>query len=488
MALSGQGWQDELQSFLPHALDCVDPNCLHPLCVNLKLTLRHIQHCKKLDQCTICQGMRSLAVNHSNSCRDYYCRVPFCMESKVTTQQQILMDELVKTSPDGDLQGQENNDLHVKETDEKYTNADITRNIVASPSTHMAETGKATTPDELTKVGGKQRAENVPTSGEDGVWTLASQPPPSSKITKIVPAFSIGKTIQPEWTEQPHLRVGSPKTSHPTAQKLRNHGAPSSEIKSQSIPSSNPIKDPPKTHCQPGTKRKLQSFISTNNMPFPASKVSRSASDVKGAEEDDCPEIEIIDSKSGGGLTFKVTGAAIKKDANIPHKRKLSLEELSKKTPSNHVASEQKRESPQPLRPVHSGKRRSVKKTPKPSSKPASFATKSPTKPATWNGTYDALGMNFQEEFQASNQIVDDSMDRYIDAVFPTPPPSPAFEMSFAEPVKTNDSFLKSVLLDTLFQLLGVVTQPKTKQQEAIFVDLLERTLRVMKTEIAKKQ
>ena len=485
--MSGQGWQDELQSFLPHALDCVDPNCLHPLCVNLKLTLRHIQHCQKSDQCTICQGMRSLAVNHSNSCRDYYCRVPFCMESKVTTQQQILMDELVKTSPDGDLHGKENNDLHVKETDKKYTNDDITRNVfVASPSTHMAETGNATTPDELTKVGGKQCAENVPTSGEDGVWTLANQPPPSSKITKIVPAFSIGKTIQPEWTEQSFLRVGSPKSSHPTAQRLRNHSAPSSESKSQSTPSSNPIQDPPKTHCQPGTKRKLQRFISTNNMPFPASKVSRSASDVKGAEEDDCPEIEIIDSKSCGGLTFKVTGAAIEKDAKIPQKRKLSLEDLSKKTPSNHVASEQKRESPQPLRPVH---RRSVSKNPKrPSSKPASYATKGPTKPATWNGTYDALGMNFQVEFQASNQVADDSMDRYIDAVFPTPPPSPAFEMSFAEPVKTNDSFLKSVLLDTLFQLLGVVTQPKTKQQEAIFVDLLEHTLRVMKTEIAKKQ
>ena len=488
MALSGQAWQDELQSFLPHALDCVDPNCLHPLCVNLKLTLRHAQQCKKLDQCTICQGMRSLAVNHSNSCRDYYCRVPFCMEAKVTTQQQILMDELVKTITDEDLHGQEDDHLHVKDTDEKYANDDITKNVVASPSIHIAETGKATTPDELAKVGGKQCTANVPASGEDVVCTLENQPPASSKITKIVPVFSIGKTIQPEWTEQPHSRVGLLKSSRPTAQKLTNHGGPPNDSKlSQSIQTSKPKQDPPKTHCQPGTKRKLQSFISTNNTPFPAPKVARSASDVKGVAEDDSPEIEIIDSKSCGGLTFKVAGAVIQKDANNPHKRK-----LSKKTPSNHVASEPKRESSLPLRPVHSGKRRSVSNTPTMSPKPSSssYATKCPTKAATWNGTYDAPGMHFQVDFQASNQVADqDSMDRYIDAVpfIPTPPPSPAFEMTFAEPVKTNDSFLKSVLLDTLFQLLGVVTQPKTKQQEAIFVDLLERTLRVMKTELIAK-
>ena len=40
--------------------------------------------------------------------------------------------------------------------------------------------------------------------------------------------------------------------------------------------------------------------------------------------------------------------------------------------------------------------------------------------------------------------------------------------------------------LETLFQLLDVVTQPKTKQ-EAFFVDVLERTLLLMRTEIAKE-
>ena len=59
--------------------------------------------------------------------------------------------------------------------------------------------------------------------------------------------------------------------------------------------------------------------------------------------------------------------------------------------------------------------------------------------------------------------------------------------MWFDETIQASESSLKNVLLETLFQLLGVVTQPKTKQQEAFFVDLLERTLLLMRTEIAKE-
>ena len=98
MSSTGQAWQDELQSFLPHSLDCVDPKCVLPLCVNLKLTLRHAQHCEKGEQCHICQGMKTLAATHSNSCRNYYCNVPFCFQAKVATQQQMLMDELEKAT------------------------------------------------------------------------------------------------------------------------------------------------------------------------------------------------------------------------------------------------------------------------------------------------------------------------------------------------------------------------------------------------------
>lgn len=79
-------------------------------------------------------------------------------------------------------------------------------------------------------------------------------------------------------------------------------------------------------------------------------------------------------------------------------------------------------------------------------------------------------------------------MDDFLEEMFSTPPPSPTFEMWLGENAgpKENSSALKVVLLETLFQLFGVVTQPKTEKQEAVFVDLLERTLGMMKTEIAK--
>ena len=469
MASSGQGWKDELQSFLPHALDCVDPNCLRPLCVNLKLTLRHVQLCEKSDQCTICQGMKSLAVTHSNSCRDYYCRVPFCMEAKVTTQQQILIDELVKTSPDG----QKDSNLHVKEADKKCGSEDLSRKAVNSCP--MPVTGQTTTSGELTKMSGEECAEKVPHSDPDVdvVWTVAQNSPLGSQNTSQVP-ISIGKTFLPEWTEPSHFQpatVGSPKRFQPRTHKAESpsHGGLSSDSE-RPIPSSKTTADPPKTNCKPGTKRKLQNFISTN-MSMPASKMYRSASDGKGAQNDDCPEFEIVLRKSSE--SFKMNDAAAIKDNTIVHKRSSSNVELSTK---------QKRENPTPLHPAQSIKRNpSLKTTFKPPTKETAKAT-------NWDATYDSSGMGFLPVYDgAADQITDDSADCYIEEIFSTPPPSPTFEMWFGDTVKTNDSLLKSVLLDTLFQLLGIVTQPKTKHQEAIFVDLLERTLRIMKTEIAKQ-
>lgn len=80
-----------LQQFLQHALDCSNPSCILPLCVNTKLTLQHLQGCKK-HKCAICQEMKSLTSKHSESCVDYHCRIPFCMEAKLDTYKRVRID------------------------------------------------------------------------------------------------------------------------------------------------------------------------------------------------------------------------------------------------------------------------------------------------------------------------------------------------------------------------------------------------------------
>ena len=78
-----EGRLSKIQKFLQHALDCLDPNCILPLCVNTKLKLKHSQICRNKLNCAICQEMKSLASKHSESCTDFNCRVPFCMEAKL---------------------------------------------------------------------------------------------------------------------------------------------------------------------------------------------------------------------------------------------------------------------------------------------------------------------------------------------------------------------------------------------------------------------
>ena len=72
------------EQFVLHALDCSDPNCPFSLCVNTKLMFKHTQRCTSVN-CPICQQARSLALNHSKTCQEYFCCVPFCMEAKLTT-------------------------------------------------------------------------------------------------------------------------------------------------------------------------------------------------------------------------------------------------------------------------------------------------------------------------------------------------------------------------------------------------------------------
>lgn len=77
------GRSKNCQQFLQHALDCFDPNCILPPCVNMKLTLTHSQTCRRKKRCTICQEMKSIASKHCEYCVDVACRVPFCKEAKL---------------------------------------------------------------------------------------------------------------------------------------------------------------------------------------------------------------------------------------------------------------------------------------------------------------------------------------------------------------------------------------------------------------------
>ena len=86
-----RGALNNLQQFLQHALNCSNASCILPLCVNTKLKLQHSRGCKKLN-CAICQEVRYLASKHSESCVDYNCRIPFCMEAKPDTQQRVQLN------------------------------------------------------------------------------------------------------------------------------------------------------------------------------------------------------------------------------------------------------------------------------------------------------------------------------------------------------------------------------------------------------------
>lgn len=82
LPIDEQGRFQNFQKFLQHTLSCVNPECLLPHCVNMKLALKHSQGCKK-ENCPVCQQMKSLASKHSELCMDLYCCLPFCMEAKL---------------------------------------------------------------------------------------------------------------------------------------------------------------------------------------------------------------------------------------------------------------------------------------------------------------------------------------------------------------------------------------------------------------------
>lgn len=471
-AMSGQAWREELTSFLPHALHCVDPNCLLPLCVNLKLTLRHVQGCKKVDKCTICQGMKSLAASHSNSCRDYYCRVPFCMEAKVTTQQQILMDELGKAFDAGSDSQEDTSSRQLQETSEEFRRGDASRKDSDPRGLPVRNSALPTSVEPKNGPGGEGTAEQVPSSE-------ASCLQPATKISTQDPVSV--ESIQPELKERSSFKstVQHQKRSQPSHQ-VQGRSSVNNEQKyiptgwlerSPSVAKLHPVTRQP----QPGTKRKLQSFIFTDKSTPPA-KVARTGSVKLNSQKDDGPEIEIIEIKSSGRLACQGEGTAT--PSNAVFLPRVPLRKADKK--QNEKASTMSQ-------PKHFIKRSTL---PKASSIMPIAGFQVPKAPLKSQYTLsDSSHLDFRPVCQGEGQVTTDSADDYLEEMFSTPPPSPTFEMWLGETVtgsNDNSAALKVVLLETLFQLLGVVTQPKTEKQEAVFVDLLERTLRVMKTEIAK--
>ena len=362
MSSTGQARQDELQSFLPHSLDCVDPKCVLPLCVNLKLTLRHAQHCEKGEQCHICQGMKTLAATHSNSCRNYYCNVPFCFQAKVATQQQMLMDELEKaTETVVDLRCEQVSQVLLKQAGDKIVNDSFSHfSFPLAPVTQIS----TISPD-----GTATGLKHIPSSDQEVSSVAAKNPPIVAKVP------SVRKSVTDlECTKRSilgGLEFEPPKSAPPQQ---------SSRRKRRIAP---PKTEPTKTRYQQlGTKKRLSRGESIHKSLGPPSKVYRANS--------------TLDLSDQQGF--------------------------------------------------------------KPMSQPAS-----------------------------GDQTQVDLPDCYIDEMYSTPPPSPTFKMWFAETIQASESSLKNVILEILFQLLGVVTQPKTKLQEAFFVDVLERTLLLMRTEIAKE-
>lgn len=436
-----QAWQEELQSYLPHALNCVDPDCLHPLCVNLKLILRHIPNCEKTGKCTICLGMKSLAANHSESFRDYYCRIPFCWEAKVASEEQKLIDELVATSPaDTSLHGLKENQLGTKKAEDNGTAVDMSRKTMddSCQTPRLAERNGPS-------LSGDHRKDSE--EGSSG----KVQPSCFDATTVQLSSVSIGKTFPPEWTGECGpltITEDASKSLKPSSQRPTQRHLPNCEDR-KSIDSSKTGKSSPISLCQPGTKRKLQRFIYTNKESVSALKDRRPVPTEKIAKIDHSREvIEIVDSKLSGASMSSVSPK---------HKYDLPI-------PTCRLSS--------------SIKTRSARKGSSPKSRITSNFTEQARKAASWDGGSDLPGAGFQEPSQNPSVTVDS------DDLFLTPPPSPTFETWFGEPASTNEGLLKSVLLDTLFQLLRIVTQPKTKQQEAIFVDLLESTLRAMKIQL----
>lgn len=107
------------QQFFQHALDCVDPSCILPICVNMKLKMKQSQVCHQKTSCALCKEMKSLASQHSQQCKDFYgCCVPFCMEAKL---EMFKQDYLVDLDDSIDFFSQEKNSGWGQKTDKENT-------------------------------------------------------------------------------------------------------------------------------------------------------------------------------------------------------------------------------------------------------------------------------------------------------------------------------------------------------------------------------
>lgn len=70
------------EQFLVHGLNCTDPECLIPLCVNTKLIFKHTRGCSRT-YCSFCDRLKYQIPKHTESCVDNFCSIPFCLETKL---------------------------------------------------------------------------------------------------------------------------------------------------------------------------------------------------------------------------------------------------------------------------------------------------------------------------------------------------------------------------------------------------------------------
>ena len=424
MSSTGQARQDELQSFLPHSLDCVDPKCVLPLCVNLKLTVRHAQHCEKGEQCHICQGMKTLAATHSNSCRNYYCNVPFCFQAKVATQQQMLMDELEKaTEAVVDLGCEQVSQVLLKQAGDNNVNDSVFDfSFPLVPVTQIS------------------------TISPDGTGT-------GLLMDELEKATQTAVDLRCEQVSQVLLKQAGDKSVNDSVSDFSFPLAPVTQISTIS-----PDETATGLKHIPSSDQEVSS-VAAENPPIVAKvpSVRKSVTDLE------CTKRSIL-----GGLEF----------------------EPPKSAPPQQSSRRKRRIAPPKTEPTKTRYQQLGTKKRLSRGESIDKSLGPPSKVYRANSTLD---LSDQQGFKAMSQPASgdqtqvDLPDCYIDEMYSTPPPSPTFKMWFAETIQASESSLKNVLLETLFQLLGVVTQPKTKQQEAFFVDLLERTLLLMRTEIAKE-
>lgn len=82
---------DKCIKILDHSSKCVNGNCPHKLCFQMKKAWKHFNTCRrrmaKSKKCEICKNMISLFNYHAKLCQDSLCHITQCREIKNSFKQ-----------------------------------------------------------------------------------------------------------------------------------------------------------------------------------------------------------------------------------------------------------------------------------------------------------------------------------------------------------------------------------------------------------------